>query len=109
MKKYKELLESLSHDYVLHSLADKDINAHVKDGKIVVHPDDAASTRAHLRKIGHGHLKVTTKGAHQVAEEVEQIDENSAPFKDLHSAIKRSEEHTSELQSTDVSRMPSSA
>ena len=71
MKTYNELLESLSHDYILNSLADKDINAHVKDGKVVVHPDDAASTRAHLRKIGHGHLKVTTKGAHQVAEEVE--------------------------------------
>lgn len=71
----EELDESLSHDYILQSLADKDINAHVKNGKVIVHPDDATEARKHLKKIGHDHLKVTIKGAHQVAEEVEELDE----------------------------------
>jgi hypothetical protein len=75
MKSYKELKESLSHDYVLQHLADKDINAHIKNGKVVVHPDDAAETRRHLKKIGHDHIRVTTKGADQVAESIEELDE----------------------------------
>jgi hypothetical protein len=72
----ESLSESLSHDYLLQSLADKDINAHIKDGKVVVHPDDAAEARKHLKKIGHDHLRVTTKDVHQVAEEVEELDES---------------------------------
>lgn len=85
MKSFKEfqttLSESLSHDYVLQSLADKDINAHIKGGKVVVHPDDVKETRRHLKKIGHDHLKVTHKGSDQVAESVEELEEVLDPSK----------------------------
>lgn len=64
------LEEGLSHAYILQSLADKDINAHVKDNKIIVDKTDATAARSHLKKIGHDHLKVTSKGSGQVAEEV---------------------------------------
>lgn len=83
MKRYKEFTQELkestmSHEYVLHSLADKDINAHIKNGKVVVHPDDVKETRKHLKKIGHDHLKVTHKGSDQVAESAE-LDEVLKP------------------------------
>lgn len=79
MKTYKEFINetySMSHEYVLGSLADKDINAHVKNGKIVVDKADTAKARAHLKKIGHDHIKVTHVGSGQVAESVE-LDELS--------------------------------
>lgn len=70
VKESIEIEEGLSHAYILQSLADKDINAQVKDNKIIVDKTDATATRSHLKKIGHDHLKVTSKGSGQVAEEV---------------------------------------
>lgn len=46
------------NDYILQSLADRDINASIKDGNVVVHPSNVSSAKTHLHKIGYGDKKV---------------------------------------------------
>lgn len=48
-------------DYIQQSLADKDINSSIKDGKVVVHKDNKNAAKAHLKKIGHGHVQVVSE------------------------------------------------
>lgn len=63
---------SQEHEYVMQSLANKDINSSIKDGKVVVHKDNLSKAKSHLKKIGHGDLQV-------VHEDVEEIEEAKAP------------------------------
>lgn len=71
--KVKESVEELDekenqeHQFIMQSLADKDINSSVKDGKVVVHKDNASKAKTHLKRIGHGDM--------QVVHESEEIDE----------------------------------
>jgi predicted RNA binding protein YcfA (HicA-like mRNA interferase family) len=63
--------KQLQHDYVKQTLADHDINASIKNGKVVVHKDHVEAAKGHLDKLGYGNMSV-------VHEEVEeQIDERS--------------------------------
>ena len=87
-KKFKEqygLDESLAEEYVLNSLADRDIMADIKDGKVVVCHEDVYATRKHLNKIGHGHMKVISNAS--VSEET-AIDEVLDPSKGAGEYIK---------------------
>lgn len=49
--KIKQLLES-SKDDILQRLADADINAAYKNGKIIVDKDDVTKTKSILKKLG---------------------------------------------------------
>lgn len=64
--------ENQEHDYIMQSLANKDINSSIKDGKVVVHKDNLSKAKSHLKKIGHGDIKV-------IHEDVEEIEEAKAP------------------------------
>jgi hypothetical protein len=98
VKESIEIEEGLSHAYILQSLADKDINAHVKDNKIIVDKTDATAARSHLKKIGHDHLKVTSKGSGQVAEEV--VDEVLDTKKAINAYLDKSAEKRKALTTT---------
>ena len=63
-----KLKENMEHEHILQHLADRDINAHIKDNKVIVHKDDVSETKKHLKKLGASHLSVTHKGSGQVAE-----------------------------------------
>src|SRR5687768_13211509 len=49
---------SQEHEYIMQSLANKDINSHIKNGKVVVHKDNLSIAKSHLKKIGHGDMQV---------------------------------------------------
>lgn len=49
--KIKDLLESTDSEYILQKLADADINAAFKNGKIVVDKADVANAKKVLKKI----------------------------------------------------------
>lgn len=64
--------DSQEHDYIMQSLANKDINSHIKGDKVVVHKDNLSKAKSHLKKIGHGDIKVVHEG-------FEEIEEAKAP------------------------------
>lgn len=70
VKESEELIEkeNQEHQYVMQSLADKDINAHIKNGKVVVHKDNSSKAKAHLKKIGHGDIQVVHEGFEELEE-----------------------------------------
>lgn len=84
-----EMNESLEHDHIQQSLADKDINSKIHQGKVQVHKSNVAKAKAHVEKLGH---KIEVVGGLNedisdysleelkeflVSEEYEQLDELS--------------------------------
>lgn len=69
-KELSLMKENMENDYVMQSLADKDINAHIRpaDGRLVVHKDNVAKAKAHLKKIGHGDVHVVSEGFEELEE-----------------------------------------
>jgi predicted RNA binding protein YcfA (HicA-like mRNA interferase family) len=72
-KMKKESLEYLDertnqeHEFIMQSLADKDINSHIKDGKVVVHKDNVAKAKSQLKKMGH-EMQVVHEGFEELEE-----------------------------------------
>lgn len=75
-----ELIESIEHEFILNALADKDINASHSNGTIKVHKDDLAKAKSHLKKLGFGHVKVTS-GLNE-SEELEEMALDTMKYKD---------------------------
>lgn len=69
--KFMELKEakqkaSMDEEFILKSLADKDINAYIDKGTVYVDPTDTKEAKSILKKIGHPEMKVgkaTNEGA----------------------------------------------
>jgi len=45
--------ENTEHDHILQSLANNDINADIKNGKVVVHNSNIGKAKSHIKKLGH--------------------------------------------------------
>lgn len=44
---------NLDHEFIQNELAGKDINSSIKDNKVVVHRDNVASAKKHIKKLGY--------------------------------------------------------
>lgn len=71
MDSYKQLVkESVETDHLQTTLADKDIDSKIEGDKVIVHRDNVAKAKAHVKKLGLDHKVVAGLHEEELTEEV---------------------------------------